>query len=255
MLQSLQETSGLLNSIDYFVSFDDIEAPLGHTHYSEQLVRLAGFHSQFTPPMHTASPGHNLSSRPQAEYTRAVSHADAVDSHLKQDDPFQGVSAAQTLRKAMGSVCGNGLETAMNESSSISNCSRPTLYLCPQTLYKLHPVFDAVIVDILLSDPCGRVLFLHGMTEAWDLIIVKRLADQVALKLGLIEKRYSLFSDQTACGALAAAQQHLERIIVGPQRGHNAFLGLLAAADVVVDSYPFGALPGPQGLVMLQAAM
>lgn len=35
-------------------------------------------------------------------------------------------------------------------------------------------------------------------------------------------------------------QPWLDRLIVGPQRGHNAFLELLAAADVVLDSYPFG---------------
>lgn len=60
-----------------------------------------------------------------------------------------------------------------------------------------------------------------------------------------MHSRYTLFNATVTsagllCGTLSAIADVLHRIEIAPQRGHNAFLSLLAAADVVVDSFPFG---------------
>ena len=204
-------------------------------------------------------------------------------------------------------------------------------YLCPQTLYKLHPVFDKVLADVLLGDPCGTLHLLHGSAEMWDVAVIRRLTQAVAgaagiqgesqgtrvrlpytldlfvrarviewwswsgRKSGLLLKsslvsslldsllsisrihtlcaafhrscwinalyapcgivcavgaallgpnldiRPGMFSPSTVpearCGALAALAPVLSRVVMGPQRGHNAFLELSAMADVVIDRF------------------
>ena len=168
----------MADSIDYFISFDDIEAPLGVTHYSEQLVRLQGFHSQFSHPMHLASPGHktDAASADMQHYTRFASHTDATDAHIQGRLATSGRSAADLLGSSVSTAC------LLPKAQHNATCINRPLYLCPQTLYKLHPVFDDVIVDLLLRDPCGRVLFLHGSSEAWDMIVLRRIADALALR-------------------------------------------------------------------------
>ncbi len=42
------------------------------------------------------------------------------------------------------------------------------IYACPQTLFKLHPDFDEVIVNILASDPKALLVFIEGRVPAWE---------------------------------------------------------------------------------------
>jgi hypothetical protein len=265
---ALQETSGLANSIDYFVSFDDIEPDNGNEHYSEQLVRLKGFHNLFTYPMHLHTPvsfrSHILSlaqgevvrvvSDGEAEYVRAGAHNDAVDRHLRRLGMFGGLTAFQVLWIPDAIGCGHAADTGGGgDASGMSNatvaslaaCSVSPLYLCPQTLYKLHPVFDAVISRILSLDECGTLMLLHGTSNFWDVAVLKRIADQLAFDAGAVPARHSLFNETIVsvdqrCRVLRSLQPSLERLVISPQRGHNSFMELLASADVVVDSYPFG---------------
>lgn len=46
-------TSGLADTVDYFMSLDPAEPDVGVTHYSEQLVRLQTHHSAFLAPVPT----------------------------------------------------------------------------------------------------------------------------------------------------------------------------------------------------------
>ena len=258
------ETSGLGDSIDYFVSFDDMEADGGVGHYTEQLVRLAGVHSLFTHPGHVASPLRAWPGTTTASlndgYPAQVGHNDASDSHLSVD-PTAGMTAVELLQRRYGGVCPDpetwapqpGLpptahgQPVFNFTCARRHPDRPAgpLYLCPQTLYKLHPVFDGVVTAVLRADPCGRVVLLHGSSEVWDVTVVRRIADQLAADVGLTD-RHTLFdpsvtAPDTMCAVLGVLLPTLSRLVIAPQRGHNAFLELLAVADVVVDSFPFGA--------------
>jgi hypothetical protein len=239
-----QETSGLADSIDYFVSFDGIEHPTGQAHYSEQLIRLEGFHSQFLPPMHLASPGHNaiLPHTVQSShgYSRFASHNDATSSHVQGENMLNGKTAAEILAP-LWEKCGVP-PPAGDAGSTSTSCDFHPVYLCPQTLYKLHPWFDAVITEILLQDPCGKVVFLHGNVESWDVIVVQRLANQLSAGLGRSSLNSTMFShpQREVCEALRQLQPLLRRVVIAPQRGNNAFLEMLAAADVIVDTFPFG---------------
>ncbi len=52
---------------------------------------------------------------------------------------------------------------------------KDTLYLCPQSLFKLHPDFDAVLGEILRQDPNGKLLLLAGKHPHWQRLFLKRI--------------------------------------------------------------------------------
>jgi predicted O-linked N-acetylglucosamine transferase (SPINDLY family) len=83
---------------------------------------------------------------------------------------------------------------------------RATLYLCPQSLFKLHPEFDPVLRRILEGDANGRLVLIHGKDRRW--------AERVLLRLGE-----------------AAAR----RTIVLPMLSSADYLALLAEGDVMLD--------------------
>ncbi len=87
-----------------------------------------------------------------------------------------------------------------------------TIYLCPQSLFKLHPDFDAYLAAILRRDPRGVVV----------------LIDSRATWRTRLEARF-------ACTAPDVA----ERIRFVPAVNSQNFGALLAAADVVLDTLHF----------------
>ena len=50
-----------------------------------------------------------------------------------------------------------------------------SLYVCPQSLFKLHPGFDAVLAEILRGDPRGRVVLIEGACDRWKRLLAERL--------------------------------------------------------------------------------
>lgn len=48
------------------------------------------------------------------------------------------------------------------------------LYICPQSLFKFHPEFDAVLGEILRRDPLGDLVLLEGKYDHWRQLLVER---------------------------------------------------------------------------------
>eukprot|EP00913_Durusdinium_trenchii_P028424 g26652.t1 len=48
------------------------------------------------------------------------------------------------------------------------------IYLCPQTLFKIHPEFDGVLAEILRRDPNGHIVFIDGMYKNWTTLLRRR---------------------------------------------------------------------------------
>ncbi len=88
------------------------------------------------------------------------------------------------------------------------------LYLCPQTLFKLHPDFDALLGDILARDENGLLVLIRGKHARWEPLLKARLARVVP--------------DQA------------ERVIFVDNVPLDPFLGLLSLADVLLDPIGFG---------------
>jgi uncharacterized protein (TIGR03032 family) len=88
------------------------------------------------------------------------------------------------------------------------------LYLCPQTLFKFHPDFDAVLADILRRDPEGQLVVIEGRTVNWTRLVKARFA--------------------------RVMPDVVDRIQWLAPLANQDYLQLLALADVVLDPLHFG---------------
>lgn len=89
-----------------------------------------------------------------------------------------------------------------------------TVYACPQTLFKFHPDFDAVLADILAADAGGVLVIIGGRHPGQE---------------ALLRRRWSRSFE-----AINA------RTVFLPRMGREDFLALLRCADVLLDPLHFG---------------
>lgn len=90
------------------------------------------------------------------------------------------------------------------------------LYVCPQTLFKLHPDIDALFAAILRADPRGRIVLIEGKYPQWAQWLRQRFAQTMP--------------------------DVLERVIFLKQMGAADFINLLAVADVSLDTPHFNGM-------------
>ena len=88
------------------------------------------------------------------------------------------------------------------------------VYACAQSLFKFHPDFDGVLAGILRGDPDGVLVLLTGSHPNWDRLLAGRFR--------------------------RAFPAEADRVRFLPRLSHDDFLGLQAAADVLLDTFPFG---------------
>ncbi|MEO5336384.1 MAG: tetratricopeptide repeat protein [Magnetospirillum sp. WYHS-4] len=87
------------------------------------------------------------------------------------------------------------------------------LYVCTQTLFKVHPDFDGVLAEILRGDPDGDLVFIEGGLTGIATLLRQRLA--------------------------AVLPDGLARVRFLPGLEPPRFLGLCRWADVLLDTFPF----------------
>jgi uncharacterized protein (TIGR03032 family) len=88
------------------------------------------------------------------------------------------------------------------------------VYLCPQTLFKMHPEFDAILGEILRRDPAGELVLIQGRQPQWTRMLGERF--------------------QRTIGDVVS------RIRFLPSQPNADFLQLNAVADVLLDTIYFG---------------
>ncbi|CAM9523822.1 unnamed protein product [Chrysoparadoxa australica] len=94
-----------------------------------------------------------------------------------------------------------------------------SLYLVPQTLYKLHPDFDDLMRAVLTEDASGCIVLPTAQDGTWTDMLVQR----ITLSLGKLN----------VAGLL-------KRVVMVPRMGFGEFLGFVEMADVVLDPFPVG---------------
>jgi protein O-GlcNAc transferase len=91
-----------------------------------------------------------------------------------------------------------------------------TLYLCPQTLFKLHPDFDPLLRGILERDSRGYLVLVRGQYPEWAAALRERFAGTL--------------------GALAERVRFIDSV------PSEDFLELLGLADVMLDPPHFNGM-------------
>lgn len=89
-----------------------------------------------------------------------------------------------------------------------------TLYGCPQSLFKIHPDFDAVLAEIAEGDPDGHIVMLDPVLAGWKSALRERWA--------------------------ATFPVLAERAVFLPRLRHEGFMAHLAHIDVLLDPLHFG---------------
>jgi protein O-GlcNAc transferase len=92
--------------------------------------------------------------------------------------------------------------------------SEDHVYVCPQSLFKFHPEFDALLGGILRGDPRGVLVLSQGVIPQWPRLLRQRFA--------------------------ATLPDLVDRIRFLPALSYADYLNLLAASDVQLDTVPFG---------------
>lgn len=93
--------------------------------------------------------------------------------------------------------------------------SRAVVYLCIQAPYKFHPDFDAAVTEILTAVPGAVFAMLRGKARHWTDTLLSRLNQTLGPEL-------------------------MRRVVVLPRTPSSRMPSLLAAADVVLDTWPYG---------------
>ncbi len=83
------------------------------------------------------------------------------------------------------------------------------LYLCPQSLFKIHPDFDEMIAGILQADPQGELILIDGTSKHWNTLLMDRFRETIPLVV--------------------------DRIRFMPRMNGHDFLSLLSVVDVILD--------------------
>lgn len=91
---------------------------------------------------------------------------------------------------------------------------REHIYVCPQTLFKIHPEFDALLGGILRGDPDGIVVLIQTVVPRWEHLLRQRFA--------------------------VTLPDVVDRIRFLPMLEHHDYVNLLAVADVQLDTLHFG---------------
>jgi predicted O-linked N-acetylglucosamine transferase (SPINDLY family) len=87
------------------------------------------------------------------------------------------------------------------------------VYLCAQSLFKVHPDFDAILGGILSKDREGVVVFFEGEHATWTDMLKTRLKERLG--------------------------EDMNRVRFVPRQQHEDYLRLVALADVVLDTPHF----------------
>ena len=88
------------------------------------------------------------------------------------------------------------------------------VYFCPQSVFKMHPLFDKVMAEILKRNPLGHIFVTGGRKEEWTKIYIDRLHKSLGFELS-------------------------KRLHMIPRVSSEQFIGLLSIADVLLHPFPF----------------
>ncbi|ACB77232.1 tetratricopeptide repeat protein [Opitutus terrae] len=104
--------------------------------------------------------------------------------------------------------------SAIPSRSDLDLPATGTLYGCPQSLFKFHPDFDAILVAIVTGDPESHLVLLEGAVPIWKEQLRTRWARTAPLLLN--------------------------RTIFLPRLELDRFMGMIANMDVLLDPVHFG---------------
>lgn len=145
----------------------------------------------------------------------------AIDYFLSHDALEQEINTAQThysekLVPLRNLTCYQNRPTLTGPIKSRQDFgfnASDHLYVCSQSLFKIHPDFDKVLGEILRRDPDGKAVFLHGHYPVLAEDLLKRWRNKIP--------------------------DVVDRIVFLKRLNQQDFIQLQALADVLLDTFYF----------------
>jgi protein O-GlcNAc transferase len=150
--------------------------------------------------------------------TTGIANMDYFISHEDCEPPGSEAHYSEKLLKLPGNVTYTYfhkplLTGAAKGRNAFGLDDSSHVYSCPQSLFKIHPEFDAAIGAILRNDPQGIVILFQGKSPRWAQLLTTRFQKTI--------------SDVT------------DRIILAPRVAYNDYLNLVSISDVMLDTFHF----------------
>ena len=136
--------------------------------------------------------------------------------NLAYDAAADGDIADDTLRNVGTLAYYYRPQASVGERQDFGLPAHGNLYLCPQTLFKFHPDFDALLAGILRADPESRLVLIDDVSKH------------------LRQRLHSRFA--------ASMPDVAQRIVFLPRQSGEAFSRLVAACDVMLDTLHFNGM-------------
>jgi protein O-GlcNAc transferase len=141
-----------------------------------------------------------------------ISHADV---ETQDADNFYSERLVRIGRPTFPALATPGMPASIMARSEFGLPEEAILYVCPQSLFKLHPDFDALALEILRRDPNGRLVLIAGTQPHWTELLSDRLRVSLA--------------------------ECFDRVIyVRRMANPGHFRAMIAACDVMLDSIHVG---------------
>ncbi|CAN0378690.1 unnamed protein product, partial [Ectocarpus sp. 8 AP-2014] len=166
------------------------------------------------------------------------------------DDPALTFGKQRHSENSPPSSCGGDGRAASSpevmERREAAEANRPRLYVCAQSLMKMHPAFDAVLAGILAADPLAQIVLLR---DSRQLLWHSRFRRRLRAAVDAAEKRVNFAAVSTGTAAAQNGTGPASSPIRGGLWGRVRFVSPLSGreffrlqcrADVVLDPFPFG---------------
>jgi len=104
-------------------------------------------------------------------------------------------------------------QTSKKERADFSFADSDHIYLCAQSLFKVHPGFDGMLQGILSGDKEGLAVFFQGEHATWTDLLTERLKESLG--------------------------DSINRVRFLPRQSYEEYLRLVALSDVILDTPHF----------------
>ncbi|HUP29108.1 MAG TPA: tetratricopeptide repeat protein [Usitatibacter sp.] len=165
--------------------------------------------------------------------------SDAID-HYFTAAAMEPPGAEAHYQERLERLPGLGVEYAMPEiepAFSRADLGLPasgSFYLCPQSLFKIHPSMDAIFADVLAADPGGMLVFFQAMARGVTERFGRRIQDALAAR-GLPPRGQVKFLPRLPAAVFRRAVAAAD-VVLDPLRwsGGNTSLDTFAAGTPLV---------------------
>eukprot|EP01048_Picozoa_sp_COSAG05_P009485 COSAG05_NODE_783_length_7363_cov_40.108756_2_plen_439_part_00 len=178
----------------------DVELATAQEHYTERLLRMPGILPYSLPEEQTALLGD------LAKLWNPANAAEKVGNTAERDRlrfEFFGKLTAPTPSERVDAF------------TDTTETEKAVVYLCIQAPYKFHPDFDDILGEILRANRNAYIAVIWGKVRHWSQTWLARLHATLGEAL-------------------------MTRILLIPRIPGTKMMQLLAVADVVLDTWPYG---------------